>query len=101
MRAHVTLQPGQKGTKKLLAEYGDQLVCVRYRDDKASRRQLKTVELIVEERPWGPELSASMGAARVGVPSVSKRCPSSVRCNRRVGGGIRLDDSGNCDVIRR
>ena len=44
MRAQVTLQPGQKGTKKLLAQYGDQLVCVRYRDDSARRRRLKTVE---------------------------------------------------------
>jgi hypothetical protein len=33
MRTQVTLQPDQKGTKKLLAQYGEQLVCVRYRYD--------------------------------------------------------------------
>jgi len=27
-------QPGENGTKQLLKEYGDRLVCVRYRYDK-------------------------------------------------------------------
>ena len=31
VRAQVPLHPGQKVTKKLLAQYGDQLVGVRYR----------------------------------------------------------------------
>ena len=31
VRAQVTFQPGQKVTKKLLAQYGDQLVSVRDR----------------------------------------------------------------------
>ena len=34
-----TLLPGQAGTRELLRRYGDQLVCVRYRYDKA-RQQL-------------------------------------------------------------
>ena len=35
MRTRLTLKPGQRGTKQLVAEYGDRLVCVRYRyDDK-------------------------------------------------------------------
>ena len=67
MRAQVTLQPGQKGTKKLLAQYGHQLVCVRYRDDEASQRRLKPVELIVEETPWRPEGAARRGAVMVGI----------------------------------
>ena len=49
-----TLQPGQKGTLQLLKEYGDQLVCVRYRYDKLRGRRLKTVELVVDEQPWVP-----------------------------------------------
>lgn len=49
-----TLLPGQKGTVRLLKEYGDQLVCVRYRYDKLRGRRLKTVELIVDEQPWVP-----------------------------------------------
>ncbi len=49
-----TLAPGQKGTKQLLKEYGDQLVCVRYRYDKIRRKRLKTIELIVDEQDWVP-----------------------------------------------
>ena len=67
MRTQVTLQPGQKGTKKLYDRYGDQLVCVRYRYDAARQRRLKTVELIVEEVPWRPERAARKGAETVGV----------------------------------
>jgi len=48
------LRPGQAGTRKLLAEYGDKLVCVRYRHDAANKRRLKTVELVVEETSWQP-----------------------------------------------
>jgi hypothetical protein len=67
MRTQVTLQPGQKGTKKLVAQYGKQLVCVRYRYDASRQRRLKTVELIVEETLWRPERRASKGAEVVGV----------------------------------
>jgi len=47
------LRPGQRGTK-LLREYGDRLVCVRYRYDEQNARRLKTVELVVEAVPWWP-----------------------------------------------
>jgi len=49
-----TLQPGQNGTKALLRKYGDRLVCVRYRYDKAKLKRYTTVELIVEENDWFP-----------------------------------------------
>jgi hypothetical protein len=55
MRAQVTLQPGQKGTKRLVDQYGSKLVCVRYRYDELSRRRLKTVEIIIEEKAWQPK----------------------------------------------
>jgi hypothetical protein len=32
-RVRLHLKPGQKGTKQLLAQYGDRLICVRYRYD--------------------------------------------------------------------
>jgi hypothetical protein len=53
------LQPGQAGTRKLLAEYGEKLVCVRYRYDAENQRQIKTVELVVEEKPWQPRPAKS------------------------------------------
>ncbi len=52
MLTRLKLKPGQKGTKKLAAEYGDALVCVRYRYDEKSGTRFKTVELIVESKPW-------------------------------------------------
>ena len=33
MRVRLLLKPGQKGTKQLLTQYGDRLICVRYRYD--------------------------------------------------------------------
>ena len=42
------------GTPKLLARYGEQLVCVRYRYDAARKVRHKTVELIIETVPWVP-----------------------------------------------
>ncbi len=40
------------GTKKLLARYGERLVCVRYRYDSATGRRVKTAELIVQDIAW-------------------------------------------------
>jgi hypothetical protein len=54
MRTLLNLKPGKKGTKQLLAQYGDRLVCVRYRYDPQLRKRLKTVELVVSERHWIP-----------------------------------------------
>lgn len=48
----VTLRPGAPGTKRLTAEYGERLICVRYRYDAASRRRVKTIEIVIEEAHW-------------------------------------------------
>jgi len=53
-RVRLHLKPGQKGTKQLLAQYGDRLVCVRYRYDAQLRKRYKTVEILVTERDWEP-----------------------------------------------
>jgi len=52
METRLTLRPGMPGTKRLLARYGERLVCVRYLCDEARNRRLKTVELVIEEAPW-------------------------------------------------
>jgi len=52
MIARLKLKPGQKGTKRLVAEHGDALVCVRYRYDEQKGLRYKTIELIVESKPW-------------------------------------------------
>ncbi|MGH7672116.1 MAG: hypothetical protein ACREMC_04395 [Gemmatimonadales bacterium] len=53
-RVRLHLKPGQKGTKQLLQQYGDRLVCVRYRYDAQRKKRFKTVELLVAERDWEP-----------------------------------------------
>jgi hypothetical protein len=66
MRVRLTLKPGQRGTKQFVEEYGDRLVCVRYRYDDKLRKRYKTVELIVDEADW-PDQHAPMDALVVGV----------------------------------
>jgi len=54
MRIGLSLKPGRSGTKKLVARYGERLVCVRYRYDEKRKKRFKTVELIIEEIAWEP-----------------------------------------------
>jgi len=54
MKTRVILKPGQKGTKRLVEQYGDALICVRYRYDAKAHKQYKTVEIIVSENEWTP-----------------------------------------------
>src|SRR6185369_2194979 len=55
MITRLKLKPGQKGTKALVEQYGDDLVCIRYRYDEASRTRIKTVELVVEKKQLPPQ----------------------------------------------
>ena len=52
MKIKCILQPGQSGTKKLLEKYGDNLVCVRYRYDEEKKMMFKTIEIIIDRKPW-------------------------------------------------
>jgi len=54
LRTRLTLKPGRAGTRDLVEKYGEQLVCVRYRYDDELGIRYKTVELIVDEKPWKP-----------------------------------------------
>ena len=78
--------PAKKAQKKPCDQYGDLLICVRYRYDAARQRRLKTVELIVEEVPWHPERTARRGAEMVGV-RVEFREVSLQQQAKRAGGG--------------
>jgi hypothetical protein len=51
MRVRLKLKPGQRGTKNLVNQYGDRLICVRYRYDEKTKKRYTTVELIVAEAP--------------------------------------------------
>jgi hypothetical protein len=67
MRARSKLKPGQPGTRKLVEQYGDRLVCVRYRYDALKRRRYTTAEIIVDESDWDPLPSATARRERVAV----------------------------------
>ena len=54
MKSRLNLKPGQKGTKHLVEKYGKSLLYVRYRYDESRGVRLKTVEIVVEEKPWRP-----------------------------------------------
>jgi hypothetical protein len=58
MRIRSILKPEQRGTKRLVEQYGESLVCVRYRYDEASRKRLKTIELVIEESDWSPKIAS-------------------------------------------
>jgi hypothetical protein len=58
MRVGVKLLPGQRGTKRWVRQYGERLVCVRYRYDVEERKRYTTVELIVTESSWTPPTPA-------------------------------------------
>jgi len=45
------LDPGQDGTKKLVRQFGAQLVCLRYRQDRTAGRRYTTVEIVVDTGP--------------------------------------------------
>jgi hypothetical protein len=68
METRVTLRPGEKGTKALVAEHGDRLICVRYRYDAAARVRYKTVELVVEQVRWEPGERGADSGRRPGRP---------------------------------
>src|SRR4029453_11321774 len=77
MRTLLHLKPGQKGTKQLLAQYGDRLVCVRYRYAAEQKKRFKTVGLIIAERGGnrpGPRFAAdAIMGVRVGFAEVEVR----------------------------
>lgn len=50
-----TLSPGKNGTRALLREYGEQLICVRYPHDPKKHKRYYTVERVVEEKDRFPD----------------------------------------------
>ena len=55
MYIKTTRKPGQKGTEQLVRQYGNRLICVRYRYDPLAGKRYKTAEIIVSESDWQPE----------------------------------------------
>ncbi|NWG20515.1 MAG: hypothetical protein HXY39_09315 [Chloroflexi bacterium] len=58
MRTRLVRRPGQPGTQAFVEQYGDRLVCIRYRYDADKKKRYKTIELIVETIDWAPKPTA-------------------------------------------
>lgn len=61
LRVAKKLLPGQPGTLKLARQFGDALLCVRYRLDAEAQRRYTTVELIVDHGPTAPRPGRMVG----------------------------------------
>ena len=73
MEVRKTLQPGEMGTKQYLGQYGNQLVCVRYRVDKTAQKRYTTVELIIDEKPYINHKVKVMAWVRIGYKETELR----------------------------
>ncbi len=51
LRTVRTMAAGIPGTKKLVHEYGDNFICLRYKVDTETNMRYKTVEVIIDEYP--------------------------------------------------
>jgi len=58
MHIRTVRRPGEPGTQKLVAKYGDRLVSVRYRYDAQKGKRYKTVEFIIAEEDWQPPVTS-------------------------------------------
>lgn len=63
MQVRTVRKPGERGTQRLVDQYGERLVCVRYRYDPQKLKRYKTVELIIAEESWIPEPAARVDDA--------------------------------------
>lgn len=73
-----------EGAKRLTDQYGDALVCVRFRYDAETRQRLKTVELTVEK---GRLHSPSRYAADSLVPLHIEGYEKELRVQAKAAGG--------------
>jgi hypothetical protein len=98
-RVRLHLKPGQKGTKQLLAQCGDRLICVRYRYDAQRKKRFKTVELLVAERDWEPPRPRFAHDQVVGFRVAFADVAVRDQVSRREGRGIQSEGSGSCATI--
>lgn len=56
-----TFRPGDRGTKRLVRDWGHRLVCVRYRYNPCLNRRIKTAEIVMDEAPWRRKKDVDVG----------------------------------------
>ena len=58
-----TIKPNEAGSKRLVRQYGDKLVAVRYRKGTNPDVIYKTVEIIVDSKPYYPGITHAPAAS--------------------------------------
>jgi hypothetical protein len=94
VKTRLILKPGQRGTKNLTSKYGDDLVCVRFRYDAATRQRIKTVELIIERTAWEPPPEKLTTDTVVAVRIAGYETELRKKVKALAGNGIRRNVSG-------
>jgi hypothetical protein len=74
MQIYRTIKLGKRGTKILMREYGERLICVRYRYDRDTHKRYKTVELIVNHWDWNEKKPDTQGKSVGQEPNPSQKC---------------------------
>jgi hypothetical protein len=60
MEVEKTLKPGMDGTKRFVERFGNRLVCVRQRIDRAASMRYTTVELVIDQRTIALRLAGAV-----------------------------------------
>jgi hypothetical protein len=92
----ITVSPGQRGARKLLAQYGDRLVRARYHYDEQRHKRLKTVALIMAEDEWGPPVLPPARDRLVLLRVAASELALRTQGKRAGGKGDRTEVSGTC-----
>jgi hypothetical protein len=83
MRMRLVRRPGQHSAKDLVAQYSEQLICVRYRYNPIREKRYKTVELILETVDWSlAPASDTVVALRVAIHE--RDVQQTIRARRRL-----------------
>ncbi len=68
------LQPGQPGTMRLTRQYGEALVCVRYRQDATGSIRCTTIEVVVDVAPVHKRYDEDeIIGVRIGIGQIDQR----------------------------
>jgi outer membrane lipoprotein-sorting protein len=76
---------GKPGTKKMVEQYGENLICVRYRYNAEKKVKFKTVEIIVDKGFWDLEEEKLKDAKQVEIKVDYKE--TEIRTKVKAAGG--------------
>ena len=83
-KVNASLHVGAKGTLREYEQFGDALICIRYRYNKDRTYRLKTVEIVVKEAVLRPEPKETLNETEKAIlEEVNRRVADSKRQRQR------------------